>query len=51
MIHNFLEINQNQMSIYIFKTIPDLLIYSFLLVNLAVVVTALIEFTNSKVMY
>lgn len=51
MIHNFLQINQDLMSIYIFRTLPDLLTYSFLLVNLAVVIMGFIEFTNSKVMY
>lgn len=51
MIHNFLMINQDLTSIYIYRTIPDLLKYSFLLVNLAVVILALIEFANSKVMY
>lgn len=51
LIHNFLRINQDLMSVYIYRTIPDLLKYSFLLVNLAVVILALIEFANSKVMY
>lgn len=51
MIDKFLMINQDLMSIYIYRTIPELLKYSFLLVNLGVVIIALIEFTNSKVMY
>lgn len=51
MIQNFLLINSDLMSNYIYRTLPDLLKYSFLLVNLVVVIIALIEFTNSKVMY
>ena len=50
LIHNFLLINQDLMSRYIYKTIPELLINSFLLLNLAIVFLALLEFINSKTM-
>lgn len=50
LIHNFLIINQDLMSRYIYKTIPELLISSFLLLNLAIVFLALLEFINSKTM-
>ncbi len=50
MIHNFLEINQDLMTLYIYKTIPELLKSSFLLINLAIVFLALLEFNNSKTM-
>lgn len=50
LIHNFLKINVDLMSGYIFKTIPELLKNSFLLFNLAIVFLALLEFTNSKTM-
>lgn len=51
MIDKFLLINQDLMSVYIYRTIPELLKYSFLVVNLITVIIGLIEFTNSKVMY
>lgn len=50
MIHNFLKINQDLMTLYIYKTIPELLKSSFLLINLAIVFLALLEFNNSKTM-
>lgn len=49
-IHNFLKINQDLMSRYIFTTIPDLMKNSFLLMNIAIVFLALLEFNNSKTM-
>lgn len=50
LIHNFLMINHDLMSGYVYKTIPELLKNSFLLLNLAIVFLALLEFTNSKTM-
>ncbi|PKK38838.1 hypothetical protein ABB02_01843 [Clostridiaceae bacterium JG1575] len=50
MIHNFLRINQDPMSQYLFRTLPLVVKNGFLLLNLGIVFLALMEFVNSNIL-